>query len=383
MIRMVWYQHSFRLNCSHRLRFIAMIFFIVTLHVGVIKSEEAVDGEEDEYQYAFHYQALDQVSIKVDPLKFNDASEVDFSEVAMEHISSTMQNRMKRMFLNTKTPECRALITEHMARFVNAIALEVTIPYSEFEYEVENTCPDPIYNFDDLPNGLTVDDVMARTYDAPTATFVSESDQLQLLYIILAHNNAERVIRLIETLQIEDAGGTDKIAKPNFVIHIDKKVDSDDTYRQLSDLYSHVGNVYILPDDLRVSINWGGFNMVQATLNCLKFIFCVDPDFCSTDGEVPFDKIVHLASTSYPIKSNSYIREKISQFPLDAKLFDLIMQPNVPAPDTWHYFVECDDRIHRLYRLKSFPRIYTGSQWFIMSYDFAEYMARGLNDQSR
>ena len=365
---------------------IYFVFVFILFH-PFVESFEDIDGydgeDENEYKYAFHYDALDQISMKVDPSEFSNAPEGDYAEIAMKHIGGMMKQRLERMFENTETAGCRALITEHMARFVNSIALEVTVPYSDFEYELENSCPDPIYNFDKLPDDISVDDVMGRTYDATTATYVSHPDQLKILYVILAHDNADRVIRLINTLQIEDGDGHD-IASPSFIIHIDKKEKSNETFMKLSKLYENVENVYILPDNLRVSINWGGFNMVQATLNCLKFIFCIDKAYCSDDGGViAFDKLVHLASTSYPIKSNSYIRNKISEFPLEANLFDLIMQPNNPAPDTWHYFIECDDRLHRLYRMKSFSRIYTGSQWFIMSYEFAEYIARGLNDSTR
>lgn len=41
------------------------------------------------------------------------------------------------------------MITEHMALYINSIAVEVGLPYSEFE--LENTCPLPTYDFDNLP----------------------------------------------------------------------------------------------------------------------------------------------------------------------------------------------------------------------------------------
>jgi len=55
------------------------------------------------------------------------------------------------------------------------------------------------------------------------------------------------------------------------------------------------------------------------------------------------------------------------------------MDPNNPAAEAWHYFVECDDAVHRIYRLSS-PKgedvhLYTHSQWFIASYEFAKYLA--------
>lgn len=32
---------------------------------------------------------------------------------------------------------------------------------------------------------------------------------------------------------------------------------------------------------------------------------------------------------------------------------NVVMRPNNPSFDTWHYFIECDDALHRIYRLSS------------------------------
>ena len=62
-------------------------------------------------------------------------------------------------------------------------------------------------------------------------------------------------------------------------------------------------------------------------------------------------------------------------------MLNVVMKPNRPGPSTWHYFVECDDALHRIYRLTPLVEdnygidIYTSSQWFIISRDFSEYIA--------
>ena len=49
---------------------------------------------------------------------------------------------------------------------------------------------------------------------------------------------------------------------------------------------------------------------------------------------------------------------------------------------SWHYFVECDDAVHRIYQLPPLKEEIHGihqfmsSQWFISSREFAEYLAK-------
>lgn len=57
------------------------------------------------------------------------------------------------------------------------------------------------------------------------------------------------------------------------------------------------------------------------------------------------------------------------------------MKPIIPDHRAWHYFVECDDALHRIYRLPPLSSnthgvdLHTSSQWFIISREFAEYFA--------
>jgi hypothetical protein len=76
------------------------------------------------------------------------------------------------------------------------------------------------------------------------------------------------------------------------------------------------------------------------------------------------------------------IRKKLASFPLDANLLHVIMKPTSPHDNAWHYFVECDDALHRIYQLRPLSKktgggidLYTSSQWFVISRDFALYLA--------
>ena len=92
---------------------------------------------------------------------------------------------------------------------------------------------------------------------------------------------------------------------------------------------------------------------------------------------------IYVATISrYPIASNYEIRHRLASYPLDANFLNVIMRPTNPDARAWHYFIECDDAVHRIYRLKplteknSGVELYTASQWFIISVEFAEYLAR-------
>jgi len=350
--------------------------------------EEEENGEDlDDYVYPFHYDVMEMVETEVDPmdLEGDDMRAISFTSV--DYISDLMQQRMEELFKNTKTAECRALITEHMAKFVNSLALEISHPFQEFGLELTNECPEPVHHFNKLPKGMTREKLMNRSYRAKEKTFIDKPSKLKLLYVILAHDKPEQVSRLIDTLQSEPKYMKSKVVPPTFVVHIDNKVRSDETFRVLSEMYAEIDNVHILPDGLRVSVVWGAFSMVEATLNCLKYIFCVDERFCSGRKEaLSFDKLIHMAGNTYPIKPNKEVREKLSKYPLEANFLYTNMEPLKPSPDSWHYFVECDDALHRIYRLQSLRGnvgLYTGSQWFVMSHEFAEYITRGLGEPNR
>ena len=116
-------------------------------------------------------------------------------------------------------------------------------------------------------------------------------------------------------------------------------------------------------------------------MQILKYTFALHEN-SSLSHPLQFHKFVHLASTSYPIKSNTEIREVLASHPLDANLMNVIMKPIRPDPAVWHHFVECDDALHRIYRLTPLMKakhgidLYTSSQWFIISREFAEYLAQ-------
>ena len=118
----------------------------------------------------------------------------------------------------------------------------------------------------------------------------------------------------------------------------------------------------------------------------LKYSFGLLPQ-SSSFSKMPknpfeFHKFINLSSSTYPIKSNTKIRQTLASYPIDANLMYIAMKPTDSAPSLWYYFVECDDALHTIYRLhlvtpqQNGIAQYMGSQWMMISYEFAEYLVK-------
>jgi len=306
-----------------------------------------------------------------------DSDPAAAAQGVMDVIGLGIEERLTKLFTAAKTPECRAEIGEHFGYFLNAIGKEQALPFRK--YDLKNECTEEKPDFDDLPEGVTIGDIQNRVYQPDlndedihdnhqNDVYIDHYTNLNLLYVILTHNDAPATIRLIEALQDEGH---------SFVVHVDGKESSADVYRQLVDYFGKSSSVHIAPDRYRCRVNWGGFSMVNATLQSLKYAFSF--------ADLNFHKVVHIAATSYPIKNNTEIRQRIASFPLDANMVNVVFKPTEPGPGSWQYFVECDDAVHRIYRLDPLNwwsnngvDLYTSSQWFIISRDFAQYIASAL-----
>lgn len=294
------------------------------------------------------------------------------SVVAAGLLSSQLEQRLEKLYANTNTAECRAKIAQHLGYFVNSLALEEALPFSDVRFP--NSCGEPVYSWDSLPDGMHIGDVQNRTYQPPRneSVYIDDPSELQLLYAILTHDNPSATIRLIEALY-------EPQQSHHFVLHVDAKFDQ--TQATLLAFAATRNDVHVLSDPYRVRVNWGGYSMVNATLQTLKYAFAVPGQSDNTVGALQFHKLVHLSSSTYPLASNPEIRHKLASYPLDANFLQIILQPVKPNFYVWHYFVECDDALHRIYQLSPLSNashgadLFTSSQWFILSREFAWYLA--------
>lgn len=293
------------------------------------------------------------------------------SEEVLNHIitktTSNIKSRLNKEFFSKSrdkaiSGQCRSKIATHLNYYLSAIGNEESLPFSELY--IENECTETKYDFDNLPADLGIGEIQNRTYQPSKedAEYVA-SDELILCIGILTHVDANATIRLIEAMHVPGYV---------FIIHVDAKDQDKELYDNLVSYASVYQHVHILPHERRVRVNWGGFSMVNATLQILQYAF---------EHELQFHKFVHLASTTYPIASNIEIRRRLASYPINANLVHVVFKPTAPSYDAWHYFVECDDALHRIYRLPPLKEkehgidLYTSSQWFVISRDFAHYLA--------
>ena len=332
------------------------------------------ETEEEEEFVSEHQQNLRNTKVEFTGVGVDLSADADTAAWnAITEITTDLHHRIATLYDKATTPECRALIGEHYGYFVKAIATERPLPFANIQFN--NTCQDDEneieWDFQNgnggLPKGAGVHmgHVQNRTYQPPrneTEYFLSSSE-IVLCYGILAHDNAAATIRFIEAVD-----------EPTtmFVVHIDAKY--EETYLALKEYAAKQrkdDRVTVLDHPHRVRVNWGGFSMVNATLQLLHY----------ADNALNFTHFIHMASTAYPIASNRRIRNTLAAFPKDANFLHIILKPNRPNPNIWNYFVECDDRLHRIYRLPPITKethgadFYTSSQWFIISQEFAHYLA--------
>jgi Core-2/I-Branching enzyme len=298
------------------------------------------------------------------------------TDIVVDAITRSLKTRLEILFTKAITSECRTKIGQHMSYFINAFGKEESLPFADVMFP--NECGEPVYDFRNMPDGIHIGDIQNRTYQPPrneSSEYIDDPDNLILLYGILTHNDPMATIRLIDSL---DEDGLQH--KHQFVVHVDGKEIYDNTQLALLEYSATKSNVHIVPNDKRVRVNWGGFSMVNATLQILKYAFDIDNE-SKYENAIGFHKFIHLSSSTYPIASNPEIRHRLASYPLDANFLYIIMQPTRASPYVWHYFVECDDALHRIYQLPVLrdpvhgANTFTSSQWFIASYEFAQYLA--------
>lgn len=110
---------------------------------------------------------------------------------------------------------------------------------------------------------------------------------MKIAYLILAHHQSAHVARMV--CRLDDGEAT-------FFIHVDAKADIAPFQRELAD-------APVVFAERRRMVNWGGWNMVQATLGLLE------QALASSEG---FGRFQLLSDSCFPIKSTPFIRDRLS-----------------------------------------------------------------------
>lgn len=197
---------------------------------------------------------------------------------------------------------------------------------------------------------------------------------MKIAYLILAHDQPVHLTRLISALQTEHA---------HIFVHVDKKAEGMICPPLVDDITLIIKKT--------VAVNWGGFSIVQATLNLLQEVVA--------SGD--YDYFILLSGADYPLKSNASILRFLQQH--DGEEFiNLYKMPEANKPferiDYFHIEPVTDfalsslsERINKLIRrinkLLRSPRLkrrypqryadftlYAGSQWWALSKPCVDYI---------
>ncbi|MEG0576846.1 MAG: beta-1,6-N-acetylglucosaminyltransferase [Bacilli bacterium] len=207
---------------------------------------------------------------------------------------------------------------------------------------------------------------------------------MKIAYLLLAHHNPNQLVRLINKLNNGAA---------SFIIHYDLGSEPKE-FNFLKGVFKEEKNVYFV--DNRKKGYWGDFSIVNATLECIKFLL---------NEKVDFDYAFLLSGQDFPLKTNSEIHEFISQN--NGKEF--IHAQKMPTPfwknggmdrlEYYHFnsFKKNGITIKKIsfkittkllikFRVKrKLPNIefYGGSQWWCLSSGFINYALEYINANER
>ena len=105
---------------------------------------------------------------------------------------------------------------------------------------------------------------------------------MRLAHLVLTHTNPEQLSRLIKRLAHDNA---------DFYVHVDLKTDIA-PFLPIANMH----NVHFVKN--RVKVNWGGYSIVQATLNGFEEILA---------SQITYDYINLLSGQDYPLKNTQEI----------------------------------------------------------------------------
>jgi len=158
-------------------------------------------------------------------------------------VAAKMEARLEQMLVGTYTNSCRTRVRAAFEEYVVKSVGEDFLPFELSRFPA-NEC----------------------NRKAPKGGNLVPAAEIRLVYLLLVHEQAFQTLRLIESLWEP---------QHHFLIHMDAKNASAETYAHLKAALSQRaeldptkgGNVHLLADEYRTSVSWGGYNVVQATLN--------------------------------------------------------------------------------------------------------------------
>jgi hypothetical protein len=192
---------------------------------------------------------------------------------------------------------------------------------------------------------------------------------MKLAHLILAHTRHNQLARLIKRLHHPDA---------DIYIHVDEKTNS----AEFDDLQL-IAPIFFITN--RVAVDWGNYNMVEATLNSFEEII---------SQNINYSHINLLSSQDYPLKNASQIQSFL--FDNAGKTF----MRSFAIPEEWdepmgrltkynfgdykfagkHQLQNLANRILPDRKIPTGLKMYGRSQWFTITPQCALYVINYLRD---
>jgi hypothetical protein len=191
---------------------------------------------------------------------------------------------------------------------------------------------------------------------------------MRVAYLILAHEKPAQLARLVSALTADGVG---------VFVHVDQA-------SLLDDFTDSVGNApYVEWARQRVDVHWGGFGVVQATLNLMS----------QASAKGSYDYFILLSGVDYPIASHARLVAELSS----AEGAEFINCRRMPAPDIDkpmsrldRYFIAPKNRRNAIARLLNRALLigprrnvrralgsmqpYAGSGWWCLSHACVDYI---------
>ncbi len=186
---------------------------------------------------------------------------------------------------------------------------------------------------------------------------------MDIAYLILVHTNPNQVARLLSKL------------KDDVFIHVDKKA-------KLKNFCYRKDNIIYIKE--RISINWGGYTMVEATLNLINAAY----------KKKKYDYYILLSGMDYPIKTAESLKDYLSiGYPCNYIEYEKINKDNYWCSQRYMKYKIFDKNtlmrriIQKIFdflpvRRKPYKNLtmYKGSQWWCLSNEGIQYILNYINN---
>ena len=184
---------------------------------------------------------------------------------------------------------------------------------------------------------------------------------ISIAYLVLVHRLPDQFKKLFKA--IYDSANF-------YVIHIDKKANQE-IGKDVEDFLGQYPNVHLLNSE---NVIWGGYSMVQAELDGIKYLLSMDEKW---------DYFINLSGQDYPLKSQKIIKEFLSKN--NGKSYIKIDDQEKMRPETMsrieNYFEELEDSISDKTHTRSFMKgitPYIGGQWMILTRACCEFINNSI-----